>query len=168
MTKISCKPEFENCKIERTVLGDKSQYNEHYEDKSQHIYNDNSRHIYSGNHSTYKGQKETDNIFMSILINPTAPFDFSKILQRMENAWKNETYIIDKNMVSLQRTIIVNGKVLPVKITSIGTVEKPKLAVKVPSSLDEANRDCIIEAVKNLFSVDADLNSIYNLFSSIS
>jgi hypothetical protein len=81
LTKISSKPEFENCKIERTVFGDKSQYNEHYEDKSQHIYNDNSRHIYSGNHSTYKGQKETDNIFMSIyfaLIEKLAPKFFSR------------------------------------------------------------------------------------------
>jgi len=85
----------------------------------------------------------------------------------METSWNNGTYVIDKNMVSLHRTLLVNGRTLSVKISSIGTVEKPKLVVEVPASLDELDRNCLTVAIKNIYSVDTDLRAIYNHLSSI-
>jgi hypothetical protein len=95
LTEIPSKPGFKDCNIERTVIGDNSQYNEHNIDNSKHIeridigdnsqyyenYINNSQNIYSENYSKYEGRKENDNIFWNIFtafIEKLAPLFISR------------------------------------------------------------------------------------------
>lgn len=74
LTKKSSNPKFDNCNIERTIIGDNSQYYEHYTDNSQHT------HI-SENYSTFEGRKENENIIWNIFtafIEKLAPFFISR------------------------------------------------------------------------------------------
>jgi DNA-3-methyladenine glycosylase II len=95
---------------------------------------------------------------MSLYIEPRPPFDFD--LQWRFFSWDKPSPEVYENGV-WRRALRVDGELLPVRVESIGVVEKPKLNVDVLFGADEHQIEKISEKLRWIFNSEMDLTRLY-------
>jgi DNA-3-methyladenine glycosylase II len=98
-------------------------------------------------------------------ITPKPPFDFKKILDRLNKTGKSRSTIVDSERVIYQQILQQDEKLIPVKVESKGTVEEPLLKLHYPDNLVENDRDNVKDTICLMFSTDLDLRGFYSFFS---
>jgi len=95
---------------------------------------------------------------MQDFIQPTAPFDFKLMLQRPLSR-PSKVVRIDVDEMVYQRALRVNHDVVPVTITSQGTVDSPVLCIDYPDDLLESQCISLLKTIKFMFSTNRNLAS---------
>ena len=95
-----------------------------------------------------------------ITVNPTPPFDFELSAMIFSNG-DPQIRRYEKGM--FWQVIRVGSKLILTKIASAGTVEKPKLSVRLASDqeISDGDREEVEKIVHTLFSLDFDLKPFY-------
>jgi len=97
-------------------------------------------------------------------LTPTPPFDFDKSLQFLGifGPTKNEQTVSTQ---SLTKAISFNGQTVVFQLTSIGTIEKPRLEYTLFSAdpFSEATKNAVVEHITFFLSLKDDLEPFYRI-----
>lgn len=91
---------------------------------------------------------------------PTSPFDFSKMLQRPLSRPSKLT-VIDPETASYTSALRLTTGVIPITVSSTGTVDAPELCLTFPDDVSKEERGEIQERVQRMFATPVNLNDFY-------
>ncbi|MEW6529177.1 MAG: hypothetical protein AB1391_04770 [Candidatus Micrarchaeota archaeon] len=95
---------------------------------------------------------------MKFALKPKAPFNFDLLWKFF--AWEKSSPEIYENGI-WRRTLRLDSKLFPVKIKSIGTVEKPKLDVEILSEVSKTQVKRLKEKINWIFNSQMNLKELY-------
>jgi len=95
---------------------------------------------------------------MKFALKPKPPFDFNLLWKFY--AWKDPSPEIYESRV-WNRALRVNKTLFPVRVESVGTVEKPKLDVEILSEINETQVKRLKENMEWIFNSQMDLRELY-------
>jgi DNA-3-methyladenine glycosylase II len=98
-------------------------------------------------------------------LEPAAPFDFSAMLRRPVFRPFGQV-VVDLQLPAYTRVFRAAKSDIPVTITSLGTVDHPRLALAYPAQVSENVRIQIREQVARTFSTDVRLEAFYEQMST--
>ncbi|OPA74033.1 hypothetical protein BVG16_25085 [Paenibacillus selenitireducens] len=97
---------------------------------------------------------------MSLDIFPCAPYDFSKMIRRLQGV-NHEMYRIRGEQ--LIRTIRYEGHVLVMQAESVGTVDEPKLRIELHgSNMENLDREGLKRYLETILSTSLDIQAFYD------
>jgi len=97
---------------------------------------------------------------MKILLRPRPPYNFELHLKSFSfNKPQPEVY---ENGVWKRALRLNSGKVLPIKVKSIGTIEKPKLEVMILKRISDAEKKEVRTKLSWIFNTRTDLEKLYD------
>ena len=96
----------------------------------------------------------------SFELQPTPPYNFD-LQWKFYSSSKEPQPEIYKDGI-WRRAFKIGDRLVPVKITSIGTVEKPKLQVNIFSKLDVKEKKYLADKIADIFRLRDDLRELYN------
>ncbi|TVY10134.1 DNA-3-methyladenine glycosylase family protein [Paenibacillus cremeus] len=99
-----------------------------------------------------------------IILYPKAPYDFSKIIGRIQGV-KHEMYRLEGE--SLCRTIRLDSGARLIRTRSVGTIGEPQLQVEVQGELLEKDQRQLTTSLERMLSVSVDLNPFYSHMKSV-
>jgi len=97
---------------------------------------------------------------VSFELQPTPPYDFD-LQWKFFSSSKDPQPEIYKDGI-WRRAFKIEDRLVPVEITSIGTVEKPKLRVNAFSQLDAKEKKYLLNKITEIFRLRDDLRGLYN------
>jgi len=96
----------------------------------------------------------------SFELQPTPPYNFD-LQWKFYSSSKEPQPEIYKDGI-WRRAFKIGDRLVPVKITSVGTVEKPKLQVNIFSKLDVKEKKYLADKIADIFRLRDDLRELYN------
>jgi len=96
----------------------------------------------------------------SFKLQPTPPYNFD-LQWKFYSSSKEPQPEIYKDGI-WRRTFKIGDRLVPVRITSVGTVEKPKLRVNASSKLDAKERRYLSDKIADIFRLRDNLRGLYN------
>jgi len=99
----------------------------------------------------------------SFELQPTPPYNFD-LQWKFYSSSKEPQPEIYKDGI-WRRAFKIEDRLVPVKITFVGTVEKPKLRVNVFSKLDAKERRYLSDKIADIFRLKNDLRGLYNFMN---
>ncbi|RIV25885.1 DNA-3-methyladenine glycosylase 2 family protein [Alicyclobacillaceae bacterium I2511] len=96
-----------------------------------------------------------------------APYDFHLMLQRPLSR-PSKLVAIDAVHASYSRVLRVGTRVIPITVTSLGTVHTPRLSLEVPNGLSEMEQSQVRADIRFMFSMEHNLNNFIQQMSEIS
>lgn len=97
---------------------------------------------------------------MILDIVPRAPYDFSKMIRRLQGV-NHEMYRVRE--AQLIRTIRFDGHILVMQAESVGSVNEPKLRVTLHgSNMEDLDRDRLKRYLETMLSTSLDLQTFYD------
>jgi DNA-3-methyladenine glycosylase II len=100
-------------------------------------------------------------------LNTVGPFDFVKMLQRPLSR-PSKLAVIEIERGSYTRALRLGTRVVPVTVTSAGTVDEPALLLTYPDDATENERAETIQSVQRMFSTEVNLNGFYTKMADLS
>ena len=94
----------------------------------------------------------------SFELQPTPPYNFD--LQWKSSSEEPQPEIYKDGI--WRRAFKIGDRLVPVKITSVGTVEKPKLRVNASSKLDAKEKRYLSDKIVDIFRLRDNLRGLYN------
>jgi len=96
----------------------------------------------------------------SFKLQPTTPYNF-ELQWKFYSSPKEPQPEIYKDGI-WRRAFKIGDRLVPVKITSVGTVEKPKLQVNAFTKLDAKEKKHLSDKIADIFRLREDLRGLYN------
>ena len=96
----------------------------------------------------------------SFELRPTPPYDFDLQWKSYSSSKEPQPEIYKDGI--WRRTFKIGDRLVPVRITSVGTVEKPKLRVNASSKLDAKERRYLSDKIADIFRLRDNLRGLYN------
>lgn len=103
---------------------------------------------------------------MQFELEPIAPFNFCEILRRPASR-QSRLISVDLEQQSIARVLRIEGQAVPVVVTAIGDVERPRLRVEAEVPAHTAWQEAIAQCICHIFGINVDLTPIYQHFSDI-
>lgn len=91
---------------------------------------------------------------------PTAPFDFAQMLRRPLSRPSKVT-VVDPETASYTRAVRLTRSVVPITVSSIGTVDRPLLNLTYSGELTEDERAEVRRCVSHMLSTQVNLSDFY-------
>jgi len=95
----------------------------------------------------------------SFELQPIPPYNFD-LQWKFYSSFKEPQPEIYKDGV-WRRAFKIGDKLVPVEVTSVGTVEKPKLKVNIFSKIDAKEKTYLLEKIVDIFRLRDDLRALY-------
>lgn len=102
---------------------------------------------------------------MEFTISPKPPFDFQKMMKRLTVTGKTHVLKLDDKHMQFEKVIHINDVACYVKVTSEGTVEKPRLVCKFTPVEGKISESEAKKKIQQLFSTELDISPLYEYFS---
>ncbi|RLF37651.1 MAG: hypothetical protein DRN03_01860 [Thermoplasmata archaeon] len=96
----------------------------------------------------------------SFEIIPTSPYDFDLQWKFYSSSKEPQPEIYKDG--TWKRAFKIGNRLVPVKVTSIGTVEKPRLRVNAFSKLDAKEKEYLANKIADIFRLREDLGALYD------
>jgi len=96
----------------------------------------------------------------SFKLQPTPPYNFD-LQWKFYSSSKDPQPEIYKDGI-WKRAFKIRDRLVPVKVTSVGTVEKPKLLVSIASKLNAKEKKFLSDKISDIFRLREDLRELYN------
>jgi DNA-3-methyladenine glycosylase II len=100
---------------------------------------------------------------MKLILRPSSPYDFDLHLRAFSfNKPQPEMY---ENGVWKRALRLRSGRIIPLKVRSIGTIEKPRLEVIVLREIDEIEEEELKDRLSWIFNTKTNLEELYNFMN---
>jgi DNA-3-methyladenine glycosylase II len=96
---------------------------------------------------------------MMITINPTAPYDIDKLIERLRN--HNEMVSIEDDAIVRTLRARWDKDPLLMRARSTGTIEEPRIEVEIIGHLDPEDERLLQNQLENMFTARMDVHSFY-------
>lgn len=96
---------------------------------------------------------------------PSAPFDFSKMLQRSLSR-QSQIHFIDAETSTFSRVFQLKSHYIPMTISSVGTPDQPILQLTYPDNLSQQTRAELRSSIQKMFSTEINLLPFYQQMSN--
>jgi DNA-3-methyladenine glycosylase II len=104
-----------------------------------------------------------EDLVMKYTLYPSAPYDFRKMLKRPVKRTSRLTWI-DEASASYACSVRCEHKCVPVMITSMGTLMKPRLDILLPDDLLPAEVADCLAVIRRILSTEIDISQFTDLF----
>lgn len=97
---------------------------------------------------------------MILSLRPTAPYDFDKLVQRIRS--HHELISIENGELVRTLRVGLEGEPVLIRVTFAGSVDEPRLEVKLIGEVTDGEKDKLLEQLEQMFTANMDIDAFYD------